>query len=385
MIFDTKGILKRFKEMDDKGAKTYFDADEVMALLDHFEYKEDYDNFEKALELGLTLHPEYEEWPTAVAKMLMFREHFEEALDFILQTAGNDEGLLQLLKIECHCRLYQYNEVIRILEENRAQNVEDVEDLYEFTACLLSEWENREKDLDEFVAYGLTVYPDNPVLKEEYCYQLESKGYIKKAIAVCNDLIDSDPHFADFWYMAGRLYAEMNEFDKAVEALDYAMTCDDSDVEIKLFRAYCLYKNDLFTKAVDEFGEIFAHESGVEEEEDIRKIIEEIATDYPVPNDFRDVCYLFEVLRDENKPGSVISLSELPFPNESDAPEQKTATITRQSDTSTNPTKHAIPNETEQYEDLHFLRSKELHRDESRGISSKQLSKSFIKEKYNRN
>ena len=33
----------------------------------------------------------------------------------------------------------------------------------------------------------------------------------------------------------------VGDYEKAIEAFDFALTCDDSDTELKILKAYCLY------------------------------------------------------------------------------------------------------------------------------------------------
>jgi hypothetical protein len=54
----------------------------------------------------------------------------------------------------------------------------------------------------------------------------------------------------------GRLYSMSADYEKAIEAFDFALTCDDSDIELKILKAYCLYMNDNFEKAIEIYSDI---------------------------------------------------------------------------------------------------------------------------------
>lgn len=49
-------LLERYKEMHEKGTEVYFDADEIIRLLEYFEDENDFEGFTQVLELGLKLH-----------------------------------------------------------------------------------------------------------------------------------------------------------------------------------------------------------------------------------------------------------------------------------------------------------------------------------------
>ncbi|MDR1603128.1 MAG: hypothetical protein LBS42_11985 [Tannerella sp.] len=372
-------ILERYSQMDDNGTKSYFDANEIADLLDFFEGENDMVRYEKALDFGLKLHPENPDLKLRTCKLLIFKEQYDEALEMIMQTGCDDEGLLELLKIECLCASDRYDEVKCIIEMKQMQQSEKVEELYEYVASILSELGDKQSELEEVIDEGLALFPDNMVLNEEYCYLLEAQGLPVEAIRICNTLIDGDPYFADYWYMAGRLYAEIDDYDKAIESLDFAMTCDDSDMEIKLFRAFCLYRNDLFTKAVMEFREIFASE---EEENDTDELIQTIVSEYPVPADFKDVCFLFEVLRDEAK-NEGLSSSLIEHPVYMHDKDKVPAMFTQHFDSLVDCAKQYFSND-EQRNNIHFLQADDIYA-ENRSISSKQLASAYLTQKYHNN
>ncbi|MDR0758055.1 MAG: tetratricopeptide repeat protein [Tannerella sp.] len=370
-------ILQRYLHMNGSGTKSYFDADEIADLLDYFESENDIAQYEKALDFGLKLHPENPDLKFRTCKLMIFKEQYNEALELIMETGCDSEGEFELLKIECLCASDRYDEVKRIIELKQMQQSEDVEELYEYVASVLGELTDKQSELEELLDEGLALFPDNLALKEEYCYLLEAQGLTVEALHICNELIDSDPYFPDYWYMAGRLYAEANDYDKAIEALDFAVTCDDSDMEIRIFRAFCFHKNDLLAKAITEFREIFASE----QQDDTDALIQAIDAEYPVPADFKDVCFLFEVLRDEVKHKDVSSplINKPAYQHD----KNKIPAITRHFDSLADGAKQYFSSD-QQRSNIHFLHADDIYA-ENRNISSKQLASTYLTQKYHNN
>ncbi|MDR1408142.1 MAG: hypothetical protein LBJ23_08880 [Tannerella sp.] len=370
-------LLRRYAQMGDGGAKTYFDADEIAEMLDYFEKEDDLDRYETVLKFGTKLHPENPRLKLRACKLLMFQKKYEEALELIMQTGCDREGDMELLKLECFCMLDRYDEVLDVIARKQIEDAENVELVYEYVASVLGGLDDKENELEALIHEGLTLFPDNPVLREEYCYLLEQQGHAEKAIQLCEKLIDFDPYVADYWYMASRLYAGTDEYDKAIESLDFALVCDDSDLEIKIFRAYCLYKNDLFAKAVNEFREIFASEK-----EEVDELIQAIVSEYPVPDDFREVCFLFGILRNETDK-DISSLFEHPA-YQYDTGETP-AVIARHFDSLVNYVKQYFSDEETQNDDIHYLHADDICPAENGSISSRQLATNYLMEKYHNN
>ncbi|MDR2140173.1 MAG: tetratricopeptide repeat protein [Tannerella sp.] len=250
-------ILKRYSLMESSGTETYFDADEIVDLLDHFEEADDFDHYEKVLELGQKLHPENQDIKIRTCRAFIYREEYDTALRAIERIGDPEDMELNLLKMECFCALDRFDEVRAFVEAKQEENSEELEEIFEYLAPVMNEL-NRFDEAAALLQHGLALFPDNLILKEEYCYYLEMQGQPQQALAICNELIDADPYSVDYWYMQGRLCLTQGDYDKAVDALDFALACDDSDVEIKVMKAYCLFMNEHYEKAIDVYLELLS-------------------------------------------------------------------------------------------------------------------------------
>jgi tetratricopeptide (TPR) repeat protein len=250
-------ILQRYSLMESSGTEMYFDADEIVDLLDYFEETGDFDHYEKVLELGRKLHPENQDIRIRICRALIFREEYDTALRAIERIGDADDLELTLLKMECFCALDRFDEVWAFVEEKQVENCEELEEIFEYLAPVMNEL-NCFDEVYTLLQRGLALFPDNLILKEEYCYYLEMQGLPKEAQSICSELIDADPYSVDYWYMQGRLCLMQGDYDKAVDALDFALACDDSDVEIKVTKAYCLFMSEHYEKAIDVYLELLS-------------------------------------------------------------------------------------------------------------------------------
>ncbi|MDR2041528.1 MAG: tetratricopeptide repeat protein, partial [Tannerella sp.] len=254
---EMKYILQRYSLMESSGTETYFDADEIVDLLDYFEESGDFDHYEKVLDLGCKLHPENQDIKIRICRALIYREEYDTALRTIERIGDADDSELNLLKMECFCALGRFDEVWAFVEEKQAEKSGELEDIFEYLAQVMNELDH----LDEahtLLQRGLALFPENPILKEEYCYYLEMQGRAQEALPICSELLDEDPYSVDYWYMQGRLFFMEGDFDKAIDAFDFALACDDSDVEIKVMKAYSLFMSEHYEKAIDVYLELLS-------------------------------------------------------------------------------------------------------------------------------
>ena len=249
-------ILQRYFDMENSGIGVYFDADEIIELLDYFEDIEDFEHYKKVVKIGQKLHPKDEEIQIGICKACFFDNDFEKALTLIEQLSNNENTELKLLKCECFCALDRYKDLTIYLETMKTDSDEELGEIYECTALALRE-QYDSKNAYDFVVRGLALFPNSVRLKEELCYHLDYNGHTEKAIGVCKELIDYDPYCTDYWYILGRFYSITGAYDRAIDAFDFALVCDESDLEVKILRAFCYFMKEDFEKVVETYEDVF--------------------------------------------------------------------------------------------------------------------------------
>ncbi|MDH6305668.1 tetratricopeptide (TPR) repeat protein [Parabacteroides sp. PF5-5] len=249
-------LLERYLKAREEGKEPYFDADEIDYMLDSFEEKEDFTHYEGVLTLGLKLHPMSIDLKIRKCKFHLYNEEFNEALALVDNISETNNMELDMIRLECYCTLDQYKKALDFLDKLLADTSCDyIENIFEFLAQVLIDL-GMLKEGDEIIHRGLKAYPDNYILKEELCYLYEINGNHAEAIRLCNEMIDKKPYSYDSWFTLGRLYSLTNEFDKAIDAFDFAITCDVPDMELLTLKAYCLFMNENYKKALDVYKEL---------------------------------------------------------------------------------------------------------------------------------
>jgi tetratricopeptide (TPR) repeat protein len=246
--------------MENSGIGIYFDADEIIDLLNYFEDIEDFDHYKKVVKIGQKLHPHNIDIQIRICKAHIYNNNYEKAFALIEQLGNTENPEIKLLKYECLCALDRYNELITSLETHKTYPDEELQETFEYLAHILHEQHKNEHAYD-LVKRGLALFPDNVMMKEELCYHLETQGNIEQATEICKELIDHDPYCVDYWYILGRLYSMMELYDKAIEAYDFALVCDNTDKELKILKAFCHFRNENYEKFTETYVEFFSYNS----------------------------------------------------------------------------------------------------------------------------
>lgn len=248
-------LLNRYLNARQEEKDIYFDADEVDELLNSLEEEDDYTLYDDLLALGLKLHPGNTDLLIRKSRKYIIDEDYEEALS-LLSDLGDSLGQeVDLLTMECYASLNDYPKVKALTEKLIREEADYMEIVFEYISPLLNDLDMLEEAY-EYIRWGLSLFPKNIILKEEWCFVLEARGEYEEAIVLCNELIDRNPYSFDYWFALGRIHSLSGEYDKAIEAFDFALTCDESEVEVKMLRAYCLVLNESFDKALEDFNDI---------------------------------------------------------------------------------------------------------------------------------
>jgi len=256
---DIERLLNRFISARKENKDSYFDADEIDNLLTSFEESEDYSLYDEVLALGLKLHPGNSDLQIRKSRQYIMNEQYDEALSSLLQIGEPGNQDIDILLLECYCLKEDYAKVIELTEKLISEECEYLDSVFEYIAPILNDLEMYQEAID-YIERGILLFPDNLILKEELCYTLETEGDLSSAIEICNELIDKNPFSFDYWFTMGRLYSLSGEYEKAIEAFDFALTCDESDSELTILKAYCLYMNENYEKALEVYEELSSGE-----------------------------------------------------------------------------------------------------------------------------
>jgi tetratricopeptide (TPR) repeat protein len=265
-------LLERFLESQTNHTKQYFDVDEIVSLIDYFLDIDDVTNLKAVVELGCELHPEDVAFRISLCKTLIATEDFVSAIKLMDNIGNMQDEHVDLMRLECYCELDLFDKALNMIEELMAANSPYLENAIVLTVCMMNDREYNCNKTYNLIKHALTMFPDNSDLKSELCFNLELQGKTKEALALCHELIDEDPYSAEAWYMQGRLYSLCADFERSADSLDFALTCigenEDPELkyEIKLMKAYCLYKNGSYEKAIGVYEELTASDEFVDSE-----------------------------------------------------------------------------------------------------------------------
>ena len=256
-------LLDRFEDFKNSGEIKYFDTADILSLIEYFTDTDDTEDLKKVIELGYELYPNDTDFKLQICKTLVDYEDYTSALQLLkndLYVKGKHDKETEFLMVECLLQLRKIREAGKFIREIEKE-CPYREELAAHIICISN-------DIDDFLPRTLKlikkfrkIYPNNPTLKIELCYNLELQGRVKEAIDRCEEFLLKDPYSADLWFIEGRLFATFFEYGKAIEALDFALSCLTEENKymrylILYFKAHCYHINENYYKAIEIYEEL---------------------------------------------------------------------------------------------------------------------------------
>ncbi|KAA6308426.1 Lipopolysaccharide assembly protein B, partial [termite gut metagenome] len=87
----------------------------------------------------------------------------------------------------------------------------------------------------------------------ECCHNI---GKNEEAAHYYNMLIDKQPYSADYWVGLAKVCFVREQYDKAIEACDFALIGDANSGDAHLFKAHCLYQLENYEESIKEYKEV---------------------------------------------------------------------------------------------------------------------------------
>lgn len=162
-----------------------------------------------------------------------------------------------LLKVD---KISELNAYVAALEEEGSA---DMELLYERVG-MYSVVLDKMRFAYKWLKKGTALFPKNELLADEYAGVLQYIGAVDEAIEVFDRLLSLNPFDAIYWLSIGKLYAVKGDYELAIEAFDFALSCNSDhelDTELLVLKMFCLFLNNSYQQTIEVAKELVEKES----------------------------------------------------------------------------------------------------------------------------
>jgi len=223
-------ILQRYEKTISSGKKAYFDADDMLDIIDWYMEEERDADADKAIRFARHLHPANTDICIAEARLRIYQGDYEAASKIIRDFEFEDGPEVNLLASDI--LLHKANQcsddtfrdsLIKLSEKAYEHALRQSDNDPGFLSSIISQHSREElfDDANRWIERAFQLYPDNPAILDAsaLCYALQ--GRAREAIKLANRLIDCDPYNARSWGILGDILHDFGDFTQALDAYDY--------------------------------------------------------------------------------------------------------------------------------------------------------------------
>ena len=222
--FDIFQLVRQFEEMIQSGSDIYLDEKSLQKLMEYYVDEREYTNAVKVAREAVRLYP-YD---------LHFRiqqiELFFQIRDLDQAMIGVESALLiapfdfevKLLKVRILISQKEIDDAMDLLEtlKEGADN-EEISQIY-FLEGLIHETLEDYEEMFDSLKFSLLCYPVNEESLRKIWVAAEMINAFDESIELHNKIINEDPYSYLAWYNLGQAYSCVGEYEKALNAYEYA-------------------------------------------------------------------------------------------------------------------------------------------------------------------
>ena len=223
-------ILQRYEKTVSSGKKAYFDADDMLDIIDWYMEEERDDDADKAISFARHLYPANTDICMAEARLRIYQGDYDAAAKIVNNYKFDDEPEINLLASDIllhranQCTDPKYRDGLLALSEKAYERTLHQSDNDPgFLSSIISQHSREElfEQANHWIELASKLHPDHPAILDAsaLCYALQ--GRAREAINLANRLIDCDPYNARSWGILGDILHDFGDFTQALEAYDY--------------------------------------------------------------------------------------------------------------------------------------------------------------------
>ena len=265
-------LARQYESERAKGESVYMEPDDLADLSLWYDNNHNPEKSDEVMDYALSMYPNSSMLQIEQAYRYLDKGDLDSAIILSNQIEEDETGDLQLLKARLLIENEEYEKADKLLNAFPAEDLDPI-----MVANMYMEAHFSEKAIDWLKQHGQGMEEEEDylsILMNAYCYTSK----YQEAIELCEKLIDKDPFSAHYWLSLCRCRLALREYNKALDACDFAITNDEDMGEAYLTRCnlYALLGNEQkATENLEQATRLRAVESGEMNEMDLALLLDQ--------------------------------------------------------------------------------------------------------------
>lgn len=242
-------LVTRFETMSRGKGFSFFDSEEFLDLADYYLMRANYRKLRQVLDMALSQYPSHIEIKVKQAIYYLRMNKVETAFDVLRKAEVDDPAHPEIFIARAYIYSTLRNHRKAIEEYEKALRNSD--DPYTIYLNMSHEYEMLE-DYQTAIKYVMKLIkmdPDNVSSLYELSYLINTSGDYLQGVELFNTYLDDNPYNFVGWMNLGLVYANLELFEKAIDAYDYAIAIEPTYGEVYYHKAIALMNLSDYEKA----------------------------------------------------------------------------------------------------------------------------------------
>lgn len=201
-------------------------------IADYYEEINLADKAMEIIELGLKYYSFSPTLHARKASILLSSKLEDQALELLDQAEayGHSPIRTEYLRAKAHTQKCDYEKALCLLTNMKSYQTSDtvgLSDIY-FLEAYVYEKQERYEGMFTAIREALHLNPAHEEAMDRLYFCLDMCGFPQESIELCSYLIDQNPYSYLAWYNLGHIYYAQFEYQKAIEAFEYAFVINEN-------------------------------------------------------------------------------------------------------------------------------------------------------------
>jgi tetratricopeptide (TPR) repeat protein len=255
-------LLSRFEQMLSGKQTGFFDADELLELIDYYMMSGQMSLAKRALEMAVSQFPDNKDVTIYHYRYLHASGRtslsIEKLKDFVSKNPENTEALMSLGEILTDAG--KQSEAIEYLEAALQLADEQEKPLVMQQIIDTLDDVGQHYKMIPYLKEMIRIHPDNSESMSSlaYCYNILNRE--EEGIVYFSKLADRDAFNTYAWFNLGALYFGVNLFEKAIEAFDFVLAIEPRFTTAAIKKGSALTALERIESAIEVYLEVLEYE-----------------------------------------------------------------------------------------------------------------------------
>lgn len=219
-----RSLIDDYELNEEEGNTFYLNDKEYLQIISFYENENEYGQAIGVIDKAINQYSFRSDFLIMKARVLIKQGLMDDALDIIdkAETISPKELELKLLRVNIYIHLKEFDEAIMLIEDLKVcaskQDLEDIHIAESFFYESVQEFDR----MFQCLKHVLILNPNN----EEALYlmnaSVEQSKNFEESILLHKVIVENHPYNYQAWFNLGHSYANVGEYHKAIEAVEYS-------------------------------------------------------------------------------------------------------------------------------------------------------------------